>query len=237
MENYDPILKKGLSLEGVLHFPEVEKVLPEFYHQLYQRVSIHIRVSRKDIVIEPRGKNEDLKEMVRQQFLRFEDDIKLSLRELIDNDPVYRLGRIKDHPEQFSVKLSQDEEEQSYAFTLDSKLRSRGTPHKVSFHMSRDGKLQKIIVEEQERRIEIFFESQEYEGKLYIQHIRLKMNKHGQKQFRDLEIEYAQKEDLRYPSRITLTLSDESGKPLNVSGNLNPISMLIQSVEVVPEKP
>jgi len=127
LDRYDPILDEDTVLEGILHFPEVEKVMPIFYRQLFERVSLHLSVSREDFKIEARGKSEDLKELLRNQLVSIEQELRVAFQQMLENDPIYRMKYVVEHPLNYEMKTTKHRKSTAYHFKLKNVLKNESS--------------------------------------------------------------------------------------------------------------
>ncbi len=226
LKKYDPIITEDNTIVGTLHFPEVQSVLPDFYKQLFERVQIELVASRKDIKIQLKGKNEFLKDMVRQQFLKIEDQLKNTIRQALMKDPLYRLNKIIEKPKNYVKNARKYDNNTSYTFVNKTKKASeKDGPSKLSFDLSEKGKLKNLTIVDWKYTTEITFESFEKNGKFYFSKLKLIQTRNGIPKYRTIEINYKQIDNLYLPIKISLSETDQKGELTKVSGNLNPISI------------
>ena len=234
LQRYDPILGSDLVLDGILHFPEVEKVLPDFYRQLYERVHLRLVVSRHSFSLEPEGRSEELKAMVREQFLKIEDELRTSFSEMLENDPLVHLGQLQEHLASYTMAVAQEANLQ-YRFNLRENTALR-LPQVLEFELSPAGRLLQLTCVEKQHTLSVTFTTSEIEGRYYITGLDVVQKKHGLDKYRRVDIEYQLVSGVRCPARIMLTTVDGQGRPVLVSGNLNPLSLVFHSVRVTRRK-
>lgn len=230
---YDPILTDKVLLEGTLHFPEVEKILPDFYRQLYEKVSLHLFASRHGVKIEPRGKSEELKEMVRDQFLGIEEEIKASFQQIVENDPLWRMGSVRENLHCYQASLENKVEAgDHYQFRLSPGNEGKKIPSAIYFETGKDGKLVRLCVTDRDCSLEAGLETVEAGGRYYFSRMDLVIRRRGAARFRRIEISYGESAGVRYPRKILITELDSQGEPVKASGNLNPVSLIFDAVMV-----
>ncbi|MBF0244014.1 MAG: hypothetical protein HQL31_01910 [Planctomycetes bacterium] len=229
---YDPILRKDLQLSGTLHFPEVEKVLPTFYEQLFEKVHIRITVSRKSFELGLEGESESLKDLVRNQFLRIEDELRRGLREVLEQDPIFCFTKVKDHLDAYITDFQGGENNDCvYTFTRsDSTQQSINIPSVAQFVMDPDGKLLSMHIQQKGVLSQLEFSTFERGDFLYFGSILLKQSQGELRQTRQISLSYGQTQGVVYPEKITFSDLDDRGEPLKKSGNLNPVSMILKYV-------
>jgi hypothetical protein len=226
LEKYDPIVNDKKELVGTLHFPEVQSVLPDFYKQLFERVQIECRASKKEIKIELKGKNEFLKDMVRQEFLKFEDQLKSTIRQALVKDPLYRLNKIIDQPENYISKSRKYDNNTNFTFL--SKVKEATElmgPSKLSFDINASGQLKSLTIIDWKYTTEITFVTKSFKNKYYFSELNFIQSKNGISKYRKINIDYKTVDGVYVPVKVSLSQTDQRGQLLKVSGNLNPISI------------
>jgi hypothetical protein len=226
LKKYDPIISEDKTIIGTLHFPEVQSVLPDFYKQLFERVQIELVASKQDVKIQLKGKNEFLKDMVRQQFLKIENQLKNTIRQAFMKDPLYRLNKIIEKPKNYTSNTQKYNNNTSYTFVNKIKeATEEDGPSKLSFDLSEDGKLKNLTIVDWKYTTEITFESFMKNARYYFSELKLIQTRNGIPKYRTIKINYHQVGDDFIPREISLAETDQRGELTKVSGNLNPISV------------
>lgn len=216
-----------------MHFPEVEKILPEFYKQLFQRVNLHLTVGRNQFEIDIRGESEHLKDLVRQQFMQIEDVLKIQFLEVMNKDPLYQLKKVSEENAEYQSQIHVKPVSTEYHFTIRLGKRKKKIPKSVVFEITSKGKLNRMSVVDEHSTSEFSFISEEVDGKFYFKEIHMIYKRNNISKFRKLDIFYFTEKGIRYPKSLRMTELDSQGLPLQVSGHLNPISMIFNSVKVI----
>lgn len=236
LNQYDPIIAKNVILEGRLHFPEVQKILPDFYQQLFDRVNIHLKITRDQLKINLEGKSEHLKELVRQQFLQIEENLKTTFLQVLKKDPLYRLKHVTEAPSNYKAEITSFPSSTEYQFTQKKEKKSTLSPQLVAFEINEEGVLKKMNILDHKTKTEIRFKSIKHKDRLYFTQLQLIQSRHGIQKYRHLKIEYGEINHQRYPKRIILTETDSQGQLKLVSGHLNPVSMLFKGASFTDKK-
>lgn len=237
LRKYDPIVKKNIELNGKLHFPEVESKLPDFYKQLFKRVFIQLSVGRSKFKVDIGGESEQLKDLVRQHFLKIEEKLKGEFLEVMENDPIYRLKNVGENPLAYSTVVHERHASKEYHFNVKIGIgKKHKLPKAVMFELSEKGRLEKMVVEDKRSVAEFTFTTEMVDKKYYISRIDMIYKRHGIEKHRKLEVVYDEKEGIRFPTKLTMSELDSQGNLLIVPGHLNPVSMVFDTVSVLPKE-
>lgn len=226
LKKYDPILEEKETLKGTLHFPEVQKVLPNFYQDLFKRVHIQLIASRSEFDINVVGKNEFLKDMVKQQFLSVEEQLKETFFEAIQKDPLYRLNQLKKTPALYENTISQSRNKTEFTFNNKiTEVKKQLGPKRISFYLNHSGKLTRLFIKDWDVETEIEFTTQEKNKRFYFTELFLTQKRSLKTKHRKISIFYSENTVGRFPNKIQISDVDASGKLIKNTNSLNPVSL------------